>query len=70
MGLFLPASRVVLHGDAGPVVEGVGEAIVAGLAAHDGAALSGSLGHRRDPCQTSQGWRSMALRKRMNSWCL
>ena len=45
----------MLHGDAGPVVEGVGEAIVAGLAAYDDATLSGSLGHWRDPCQTSQG---------------
>jgi len=35
-GVFLPASGVSLHGDAGPVVGGVGEAVVGGLAAeHD-----------------------------------
>ena len=54
-GVFCAASRIVLHGDARPVVEGIGEAVVAGLAAHDDATLAGTLGDRRDPCQTSQG---------------
>jgi hypothetical protein len=55
LGASCAASWIVLHGDAHPATEGVGEAIVAGLAAHDDATLSGSLGHRRDHSQTSQG---------------
>ena len=54
-GVFGPASRIVLHGDARPVIERVGEAVVAGLAAHDDAAFAGSLGDGRDSCQTAQG---------------
>jgi len=31
-GVFLAAVRVALHGDAGPVVGGIGEAVVSGMA--------------------------------------
>jgi hypothetical protein len=52
--MFGSASRIVLNGDTRPVVDGVGEAIVAGLSSDDDAALSGSLGDGRDSCQTAQ----------------
>ena len=54
-GVFGAAARIVLHGDTGPMVDGVGEAVVAGLSSDDDAALSGPLGDRRDSCQTAQG---------------
>ena len=38
----------MLNGDTGPMVDGVGEAVVAGLSSGDDAALSGPLGDRRD----------------------
>jgi hypothetical protein len=43
-GIFGAAARIVLNGDTRPVVDGVGEAVVAGLSSNDDAALSGSLG--------------------------
>lgn len=54
LGVFGATSGVMLHGDASPVVKGVCEAVVAGLASHDDATLAGSLGDRRDPRETSQ----------------
>jgi hypothetical protein len=53
-GVFLAAARVALHGDAGPVVGGVGEAVVGGLAAEHDPRLAGSLGDRRDATQTAE----------------
>ena len=54
-GVFGAAARIVLNGDTGPMVDGVGEAVVAGLSSDDDAALSGPLGDRRDFCETAQG---------------
>ena len=54
-GVFGAAARIVLNGDTGPMVDGVGEAVVAGLSSDDDAALSGPLGDRRDSCETAQG---------------
>ena len=54
-GIFGAAARIVLNGDTRPVVDGVGEAVVAGLSSDDDAALSGPLGDRRDSCETAQG---------------
>src|SRR3954464_6209128 len=42
--VFRLASRVVLHGDAGPVVDGIAQADVGGLAHEHDATLAGSLG--------------------------
>jgi hypothetical protein len=52
--VFGAAARIVLNGDTRPVVDGVGEAVVAGLSSDDDAAPSGPLGHGRDSCQTAQ----------------
>ena len=38
-GVFGAAARIVLNGDTGPMVDGVGEAVVAGLSSDDDAAL-------------------------------
>ena len=54
-GVFGAAAGIVLNGDARPVVDGVGEAIMAGLSSDDDAALSGPLGDGRNSCQTTQG---------------
>src|SRR4051794_3139597 len=52
--VFRLASRVVLYGHAGPMVDGVAQANVGGLAhAHD-AALAGSLGDGSHPRQASK----------------
>ena len=45
-GVFRPAARIVLHGDAGPMIDRVGETVVAGLASDDDAALARALGDR------------------------
>src|SRR5690349_7141558 len=54
-GIFGPAGWVMLRRDAGPMVDGLGEAWVAGITPDDGAALTGALGNRRSSCQTAQG---------------
>ena len=54
-GVFGAAGLVVLHGDACPVVDGVRETRMAGVAPDDDPALAGSLGDGRHSCQTSQG---------------
>ena len=51
--VFRLASRVVLHGHARPVVDGVAQANVGGLAHEHDAALAGSLGDG-DPRQASK----------------
>ena len=55
LGVFRSAARIMLHGDPRPMVDGVGEPVVAGLASDDDAALSGPFGDGRDSCQTAQG---------------
>src|SRR5271165_3174992 len=50
-GIFGAAARIVLNSDTRPVVDGVGEAVVAGLSSDDDAALSGPLGDGRDSRQ-------------------
>src|SRR5215207_5396563 len=52
--VFRLASRVVLHGNAGPVVDGVAQADVGGLAHEHDAALAGSLRDRSHPRQASK----------------
>ena len=52
--VFCLASRVELHSDARPVVDGVAQADVGGLAHEHDAALAGSLGHRGDAGQAAQ----------------
>ena len=52
--VFCLASRVVLHGDAGPVVDGVAQADVGGLAHEHDAALAGALGDGSHPRQASK----------------
>jgi hypothetical protein len=42
-GVFGAAARIVLNGDTRPGVDGVGEAVVAGLSSDDDTALSGPL---------------------------
>src|SRR5262249_4441037 len=54
-GVFGSASGVMLRGDAGPMVDGLGEPRVAGITPDNGAALTGALGNRRGSCQTAQG---------------
>src|SRR4051794_8677786 len=46
--VFRLASRVVLHGHAGPMVDRVAQANVGGLAHEHDAALAGSLGDRSE----------------------
>src|SRR3954454_11122216 len=53
--VFRLASRVVLHGDARPMVDGVAQADVGGLAHEHEAALAGSLGDGRHTRQASKG---------------
>ncbi len=53
-GIFGFAFRVMLHGDASPMIHGVGEPVMAGLPPDDDAALAGPLGNRRDSGQTAQ----------------
>src|SRR5829696_2092687 len=52
--VFRLASRVVLHSDAGPMVDGVAQANVGGLAHEHDAALAGSLGDRSHARQTAK----------------
>ena len=52
--VFRLASRVVLPGHAGPMVDGVAQANVGGLAHEHDAALAGSLGDGRHPRQASK----------------
>src|SRR3954453_15474309 len=52
--VFRLASRVVLHGHAGPMGDGVTQADVGGLAHEHEAALAGSLGDRSDARQTAK----------------
>ena len=52
--VFRLASWVVLHGDARPVVDGVAQADVRGLAHEHDAALAGSLGDGSHPRQTAK----------------
>jgi hypothetical protein len=54
-GVFRSAFGVALNSDAGPVVHGVGEAVMAGLSSCDDAALARPLGNGRDAGQTAQG---------------
>ena len=67
-GVFGPALRVVLHGDARPMVHGVGEPVVAGLSSDDDAAFARSLGDWRDSCQTAQGGVVTSL-QRIEGFC-
>ncbi len=48
-------ARVVLHGDASPVVEGRSQALRARLAHLDATGLAASFGDRRDAGQSPQG---------------
>ena len=52
--VFRLASRIVLHGDARPMVDRVAPANVGGLAHEHDAALAGSLGDGRHPRQASK----------------
>src|SRR4029450_3358656 len=52
--VFRLASRVVLHGHARPVVDGVAQADVGGLAHEHDAALARSLGDGSYPRQTAK----------------
>src|SRR6185437_17181261 len=52
--VFRLASRVVLHGHAGPMVDGVAQANVGGLAHEHDAALAGSLGDGSHARQASK----------------
>ena len=52
--VFRLASRVVLHGDACPMVDGVAQANVGGLAHEHDAALAGSLGDGSHARQASK----------------
>src|SRR3954469_13680678 len=52
--VFRLASRVVLHGHARPMVDGVAQADVGGLAHEHDAALAGSLGDGSHARQTSK----------------
>ena len=52
--VFRLASRVVLHGHARPVVDGVAQADVGGLAHEHDAALAGSLGDGSHTRQASK----------------
>ena len=54
-GVLRTASKVVLNGDACPMIHGVGEPVMAGLSSDDDATLARPLGDRRDSCQTAQG---------------
>jgi hypothetical protein len=54
-GVLCAAARIALHGDAHPMVEGAGEAVLAGLSPDDDAALAGPLGDGRNSSQTTQG---------------
>ena len=49
------ANPVVLNGHVRPVVHGVRQSLLAGLASDNDKALSGPLGDGRDSCQTTQG---------------
>src|SRR3954453_7889910 len=52
--VFRLASRVVLHGDARPMLDGVAQTNVGGLAHEHEAALAGSLGDGSDARQTAK----------------
>ena len=52
--VFRLASRVVPHGHARPMVDGVAQANVGGLAHEHDAALAGSLGDGSDARQTAK----------------
>ena len=57
-GIFGAAARIVLNGDTRPVVDGVGEAVVAGLSSDDDAALSGPLATGATPARLRKARRS------------
>src|SRR5215216_4170707 len=44
-GVTLAADRIVLHGHAGPVIDGVLQPRIAGMASHHDAALAAAAGH-------------------------
>ena len=50
-----PAARVVLDGHPGPVVNGVAESLVYGVAADDDKAFARALGYRRHSAKSAQG---------------
>ena len=56
-GVLGPAGRVVLHGEARPMVDGVAQAAVCGEAPDDDLAFAGALGDRRAP----RSWLSTRL---------
>ncbi len=58
---------IALGADAGPVVEGIAEAVVTAIASADGKAFAALTGHRRD---TSEGAQSMvvSLGKKLGSF--
>jgi len=49
------AARIVLHGDARPVVKGILEPRITSESSRDDAALAGALGDRRGPTKSPQG---------------
>ncbi len=53
-GILGLTSRIVLNGNACPVVHGIGEAIMAGLPSDNDAALARPLGDGCDSSQTAQ----------------
>src|SRR5215211_8716407 len=52
--VFRLASRVVLHSDAGPMVDSIAQADMGGLAHEHDPALAGSLGDGSHPRQTAK----------------
>src|SRR6185437_13316882 len=54
-GIFGTADGVVLYGDASPMEDGVGEASMTGIRAHDEATFAESLCNGSDACQGSHG---------------
>jgi hypothetical protein len=52
--VFSAAFGVVLHGDACPVVHGVGKARIAGITSEHDPAFARAPGDGRNPCQTAQ----------------
>src|SRR5512144_953710 len=52
--IALPADRIELNGDVGPMVEGIAQPVVAGLAAPHDAAPAAATGDRGGACQGSQ----------------
>ena len=54
-GILGAAARIVLHGNACPVVESVLEPRIAGEPSRDDAALAGTLGDRGSATKSPQG---------------